>query len=197
MRIARDSIDHFFDYDFHLETRTIVIGDKEQSERGVGPDMADRVIKALHLLVAAGPEKPIHIILNSGGGDWIAGMAIYDAIAACPCHVSITVCGSAMSMGSIILQAADERLIHPNSTVMVHDGGDCFEGHARNFEAWAGFSKKIRIRMYEIYAERSGKDPKYWEKRCVVDNIMTADEAVEEGLADKVIGKKEEETKNE
>jgi len=120
-------------------------------------------------------------------------MAIYDAIKACPCHVTIEVMGQAMSMGSIILQAADERILHPNSCVMVHDGYDSMHStHPKIFEAWAKQSEKLRKKMYEIYAERSGKDSKYWEKKCAFDFILDAKQAVSEGLADSVFGEEEE-----
>jgi len=189
MRLHRDSIDRFFEYDFHLETRTIFISDHEDGT-GVGPLMAEKVIKALHLFVAANPseEATIKIIMNSKGGSWDDGMAIFDAIIACPCHVIIESYGSCMSMATVILQAADERILHPNSTFMVHDGSDYFEGESKNFEAWGKHSHYIRGRMYEIYSEASEKDETFWRKKCATDFIVTAKEAVELGLADRVAG---------
>lgn len=190
MKLVRENIDRWFDYDLHLETRTIYVGDSTEQE--VGPLLAERVIKAL-LLLSAHKEEPIKIILNTMGGCWYNGMAIYDAIKANPCHVVVEVMGSAMSMGSVILQAADERVLHPNATVMIHDGSDFFQGHARNMEVWGAQSKVSRKRMYEIYAERSGKPVSYWEKRCTIDYVLTAKDAVVEGLADKIYGDDDEE----
>lgn len=192
MKIIKEGIDRYFDYDLHVETRTIYIGDGED-DTGVGPKMAEKVIKAFTIFNVT-PDKPVKIILNSKGGDWYDGMSIYDVIKSSPCHVTIEVMGSAMSMGSVILQAADERVVHPNSTVMIHDGYDGFEGHPRSFEKSAEQSKKLRMRMYEIYSQRSGKDTKYWEKKSDHDLYMTADEAVAEGLADKVFDKEESDT---
>jgi ATP-dependent Clp endopeptidase proteolytic subunit ClpP len=189
-KFHKESIDRFFDYDIHPESRTIYIGDVMDGE--VGPALAERVIKALHLLQVQSKESAIKVILNSKGGDWYDGIAIYDAIKACPCHVTIEVFGAAMSMGSIILQAADERIMHPNATLMIHDGSDYFEGHARNMEAWAKQSALLRKRMYEIYSEVSGKPASFWEKKCLVDYVLTATEAVEQGLADKVAATEEE-----
>jgi ATP-dependent Clp protease, protease subunit len=187
-RIVRESIDRFFDYDVHVETRTIYMGSivsNETYESGTDAILAERMIKALTLLGTT-PDKPIRILMNNLGGYWFHGMAIYDAIKACPAHVTIEVFGQAMSMGSIILQAADDRILHPNAWVMVHDGTDGFAGTPKSFEAWAVHSKKIRKKMYEIYAERSGKPASYWEKKCANDYILSAVEAVEEGLADSV-----------
>lgn len=180
-RIVKESIDRFFDYDVHVETRTIVMSGSD----GVDAAQADRMIKALSLLSIT-PDKPIKIIMNSPGGDWYHGMAIFDAIRACPCYVTVEVLGMSMSMGSIILQAADERVLHPNATVMIHDGVDSFEGLPKSFEAWAGQSKKLRKKMYEIYADRSHKPILYWERKCSSDYILDAHEAVSEGLADRV-----------
>jgi len=191
MRIIRESIDRFFDYDFHLETRTIFISDMEDGT-GVGPLMAEKVIKSIHILQSADAEKQINIIMNSQGGEWYSGMAIYDCISACPCPVKIEVYGSCMSMATVILQAADERILHPNVIFMIHDGKDYFEGDAKNFEAWGQNSQHLRQRMYEIYAKASEREPKFWAKKCGTDFIITAKEAVELGLADKVAGQEEE-----
>ena len=190
-KVVRESIDRFFDYDVHPESRTIYAGcvysDQDSGGSGVEAHMAERVIKGLHSFSAT-PDKPVKIILNSPGGNWYDGMAIYDAIKASPCHVTIEVLGHAMSMGSIILQAADERVIHPNATIMVHDGSDAFCGHSRNFEMWAKESVRLRKRMYELYAERSGKDAKYWEKKCSFDYILSAEDALKDGLVDSIYG---------
>ena len=177
--IRKESIDRFFDYDLHVESRTLYIGGKEIDEQS-----AERVIKALHILQS---EKDINIILNSFGGCWFQGMAIYDAIASCSCHVNATVYGSAMSMGSVILQAADSRIIHPNATIMVHDGYETrVDDIPRTFQNWAEYSKRSQQRMYEIYAGRSGRPPSFWKKKCASDAILTAKEALELGLVDSI-----------
>lgn len=195
-KIVRESIDRFFDYGLHVETRTIYMGSEdydlfEGGETGTDHKMSERIVKAIHILGAT-PDKPIKIIMNNLGGDWYHGMAIYDAIKSCPCHVTIEVMGYAMSMGSIILQAADDRIMHPNATIMIHDGYDGFVGHSKNFEAWAEQSKKLRQKMYQIYSDKTGKEKKYWEKKCTIDFIMDADQALQEGLVDSIIGKEEE-----
>lgn len=191
-RLAKESIDRFFDYNLHVESRTLWVGDEEEGkegERGINSTAAQYVVKALHLLVAASPEKEITIYLNSGGGCWFNGMAIYDAITLCPCQVTAYVVGSAMSMGSIILQAADTRVIYPNATVMVHDGYESLsEALPQSFQNWADYSKKTRQKMYRIYAERSGRPVSFWRKKCAADLILTAQEAKEFGLVDSIYG---------
>lgn len=190
MKVTRNSIDKFFDYDLHLESRTVYMGDTQDS--GVDEQMAERLIKAVHLLSLADSQKTIRIVLNSLGGCWFSGMAIYDAIKASPCPVTIEVLGSAMSMGAIILQAADERVLHPNTVIMIHDGYEHVENlPSRSYEAWAKHSKHSRKKMYEIFSSRSGKPASYWEKKCSMDTILTAAEAIRLGLADKIAGGKE------
>jgi ATP-dependent Clp endopeptidase proteolytic subunit ClpP len=191
VRHSKDSTDRLFDYDLHLETRTLWVGSQwsnAEDEGGTDAIMAEKLVKGLHLLsTGAKAEEPIIIKMNNLGGFWHHGMAMYDAIRACKASVTIEAMGYCMSMGSVILQAADRRVLHPNCRFMIHDGGDGYSGHARNFEAWGRESTKIRREMYRIYAERSGKPVGYWAKRCVVDWMMSAEEALREGLADEVL----------
>ena len=112
--IKKESIDRFYDYDIHIETRTLYLG------QDIDDLSAERTIKGLHLLDSS--DGNINIILSSPGGEVYNGMAIYDSILQCKNDVIISVAGWAMSMGSIILQAADYRLLHPNSVIMIHDG---------------------------------------------------------------------------
>jgi ATP-dependent Clp protease protease subunit len=151
--------------------------------------IARRALRILHLLQLDTKEqkKPITIKLHSQGGDWFSGMAIYDALKALKCKVTIEVYGCAMSMGSIILQAGTERVLMPDSTIMVHDGSMGMYGESRTTEAWAEWSKTVsRPTMYKIYAERTGKPVECWSEKCRTDLILTADQAVAEGLADRV-----------
>jgi len=185
MRVTKESIDRLFDYDVHVETRTIYIGDSTEGE--LDYLTAKNTIKALHILQSFSIDRPINVILNTFGGCWYNGMAIYDAVRGCPCHVVVTAIGAAMSMGSIILQAADERVIYPNATLMIHDGYETRVDDAPNtFQNWAEHSKVCQARMYAIYSERSGKQPGFWKRKCASDSILTAEKAVEIGLADRI-----------
>jgi ATP-dependent Clp protease protease subunit len=186
-RIVKESIDRFFEHNLHFETRTIYIGGGDEDE--IDSKVASNVIKATHLLVAADPEKPVTVLINSFGGCWFNGWAIYDCIKACPAEVTAFVIGSAMSMGSVILQAADHRIIYPHATVMVHDGYESRMGDIpQTFQNWAEYSKKSRARMYKLYAERSSRPVGYWRKKCSSDLILSAPEALELGLVDAIHG---------
>lgn len=191
-RIVKESIERFYDYDIHIESRTLFIGDSRgegDNEGEIDADVSQRAIKGFHLLTAAAADKPVTVYINSFGGCFYNGMAIYDAIKACPCHITAYVCGSAMSMGSLILQAADTRLIYPHATMMLHDGYDTRVGDVpQTFFNWAEYSRKMRTVMYKIYADRSGQKPSYWRRKLSNDLILTASEAKELGLVDGIVG---------
>lgn len=192
-RINRDDVDKLYDYDLYIPSRTIYMGSVESSidggESGVEAVMAERVIKALHLLDQK--DEPITIIMNNPGGDWYHGMAIYDAIKACQSHVTVKVMGMAMSMGGVILQAADQRIMSPNSRFMMHYGYMGWEGHSKTFDKWGDENKRINKEMEDIFLEKiRKKHPNYTredlEKALNHDTILTSHETIALGLADKV-----------
>lgn len=192
-RIQKDNLDKFLDYGIDADNCVLYIGsqsDGEGSEAGVDWQLAERVIKGLHYLDQKATNG-ITIKMNNIGGDWYHGMAIYDAIRACKNTVSIIVYGHAMSMGSIILQAADKRIMMPNSTLMIHYGSDGYAGHSKNFEKWAEQGKRINEKMLDIYLTKIKKvHPRYTREKlkamCDYDTFLTAEETVELGLADEI-----------
>lgn len=197
-RIVRDDVDKFYDYGINIPTRTLYMGsvaaDYDATEQGVDFAMAERMVKGLHLLDAAarGGDQPITILMNNPGGDEYHGLAIFDAIKSCHNQVSIIVYGHAMSMGSIILQAADERIMAPHSRMMIHYGTWGFSEHPKVVYKWADEGKKWDKWMIEMYLEKiREKHPKFTKKKvdemCNFDTFFTAQEAVDIGLADKVL----------
>ncbi len=195
-RLVRDDIDKFFDYGFYPSTRTLYIGSAERAgdddDDGTGTDflMAERAIKALHILDAQS-DKPITVILNNTGGDEYHGMAIYDAIRACRSHVTIKVMGSAMSMGSIILQAGDARILAPNSRIMIHYGSWGTSDHPQITYRWAEEGKRLDKLMEDLYlAKINEKQPGFARSRLKkllnFDTILSPAEAVALGLADSI-----------
>lgn len=192
-RINRDDVDKLYDYDLYIPSRTIYMGsvesDMENGESGVEAVMAERVIKALHLLDQK--NEPITIIMNNPGGDWFHGMAIYDAIKACQSHITIKVYGMAMSMGGVILQAADKRIMMPNSRFMMHYGYMGFDGHSKTFDKWADENKRINREMEQIFLDKMQEiNPSFTLKQLQDlldhDTIYTSQETVAAGLADEV-----------
>lgn len=193
MSYRRDDTDQFFACDLHMSTRTLWMGSVENAgadEDGVDFKMAERVVKGLHILDSQS-DKPITILMNNPGGDEYHGLAIYDAIATCRSLVTVKVFGHAMSMGSIILQAADERVMMPNSRMMLHYGSLDLHGHAKDVQKWAEEYEKFDEWMEHLYLQRIRQvKPKFTlaalRKMITYDKILTPDETVALGLADKV-----------
>ncbi len=195
-RVNRDDIDKFHDYSLYIPTRTLYMGsehisDDDFAESGVEATMAERQIKNLHILDVTS-EDPITIIMNNIGGDVNHGLAIYDAIKACRSHITIKVFGHAMSMGSIILQAADERIMSPNSSQMIHYGSLSVDKHARTAYKIVDEFKRIDKWMEKMYLEKiNAKVPHFTIARLKGmlehDTFLTAQQSVELGLADKVL----------
>jgi ATP-dependent protease ClpP protease subunit len=163
-KFKKDDIDHFMDNDIYLPTRTIYMGSAAYSgdgESGVDHVMAERVIKTLHILdtydaAALKGEKPIRIFMNNVGGEVVHGMAIFDVIENCNNHVTIKVMGHAMSMGSIILQAADRRVMTRNSRIMIHYGQLGLGGHAKTTYQWTSENKKYDRWMEDLFLSKIG-----------------------------------------
>ena len=190
-----DDIELFHDKDLYIPTRTIWIGSVHESdgdftESGCDAHMAERAVKNLHILESLG-IAPITIMSDNIGGDEYHCFAIYDAIRSCQSEVTIRVCGHAMSAGSIILQAADVRIMMPTSRQMIHYGTWGNHDHSKTYQKWAKEGEKIDKWMEQMYLEKiREKHPEFTlprlQKLLNFDTILNAAESVELGLADKV-----------
>lgn len=178
---------------FHLGQRVVYLGsettDVEGSESAVDAGMAKSFEISMRALEYADPKGPITIVMNNPGGDWYHGMAIYDRITDSPCDVTIHATGYVMSMGSVILQAADKRLLTRNSTMLVHPGSDGFYGHAHDFARKAKESERIMNDMEQIYLGRMiEKDPTITidkvRQLLQFDTYLDPMKAIRLGLAD-------------
>ena len=192
--MIRDDVDTFFEHDVHIPSRTIYMGSAavydDGEESGVDVAMAERVVKALHMMDQG--EGDINIIMNNPGGSLIEGYAIYDAIKERKNFITIKVYGKAMSMGTIILQAADKRILTPNCRFMIHYG---YSGlpydHSETNERWSEYMKKEKRHMEDLYLDViREKHPRFTKaklkKLLEFDTIMFPEEAVELGLADEI-----------
>ena len=147
-KVNKETLDRWFDYNVDVESRTIYMG----SEEGVDALMAEYMVKGMHILESKSVDA-ITIIMNNPGGDFFHGLAIYDVIKTSKCYCTIKVYGHAMSMGSLILQAADKRIMSPNSRFMIHFGYDSHSGHAKIVEKWVDESKRLAHLMENIYLD--------------------------------------------
>lgn len=181
----------FHDIGICLKTRTIVIdGDETDDNFCITPLSARKDIKNIKILSDLS-EDPITVILNCPGGDVLAGMSIYDALKTSRCKIIIK-CHLAMSMGSILLQAGDERLLYPNATVMIHNGEVGMHGSPKTVENWTNYNKSIDEIHEDIYLSKIKQKKKRFkredlQKLLEQDTIFTAQEAVDMGLADEVM----------
>lgn len=176
-----DVIARFFDYSVDMRSRTIYMGSHTDE------DMAEFFLKAIHVLSYS--DDPIHIIMNNEGGDEYHGLAIYDAIATSKSHVTITVYGHTMSMGSWILQAADERIMSPNATMMIHYGLWGREDHVKYYRVHAKECERLSTLMEDTYLEKmpEGFKRSKLKKMLEDESYITAKGAVALGLADRVL----------
>lgn len=122
------------------------------------------------------------------GGEWEYGMAIYDAIKACPCHVTMICYAHSRSMSSITLQAADKRILMPDCMFMVHHGSIYMSDTYKGAESAMEYAKRDTKRMMEIYTERCELSEKQILSKLDKKQewYMDAEEAVGKGFADKV-----------
>jgi len=198
MAYNKEDVDRWFDYNYLPSKRLIYVGSHtaetiaDGEESGTDCHMAEFFLKAITHLGKIS-QQPIIIHMNNLGGSWYHGMSMYDAIRASKSHVYGICWGYAMSMGSIIIQACDSRIVAPHCTFMIHDGFEALNGTCKSVEAWAKFATKLRQRMYEIYFSRMKPAKpritlKKIEELCSHDTIFTAKEAVDHGLADWVLG---------
>ncbi|QAY67322.1 ATP-dependent Clp endopeptidase proteolytic subunit ClpP [Paenibacillus protaetiae] len=168
-----------------LKDRIIFLG------TGVNDVVANSIIAQMLFLAADDPEKDISLYINSPGGSITAGMAIYDTMQYIKPDVSTICVGMAASMGAFLLTAGakGKRYALPNSEVMIHQPLGGAEGQASDIEIRARRILKMRDKLNGILAERSGQPLDRIERDTDRDYFMSAHEAVEYGLIDKVIDK--------
>ena len=195
--LTPSAIENFFNFGIELTSRTLYIGShvsesNDGAESGVDAKMAEHVSKGLIVCTAADPKAEITIIMNNIGGDITHGWAIYDAITHCPCPTTMQVFGHAMSMGCVVLQAANKRLIAPHANVMIHYGSAILGGSPEevglSFRDW----KRNLLKIEDIFFKRIQKQhPDFKRKKLKElmrkDSYMDAREAVALGLADGII----------
>jgi len=189
IKIDLHNVDLFHEVNLHVPSRTIYFGGSPYTLDEVDSVSVAEVIKNLHLLEHLDPGRPITIHLNSCGGSWYDGIIIYDCIKALESPVTIIGMGKCFSMGSIILQAGDARVLMPHTYLMCHMGSDGYSGHSQDFINWAEVSKRVNKEMMQIYYEQMvKKNPKITvkqiEKMFDHDTVFNAEEAVKLGLAD-------------
>ena len=169
-----------------LNDRIIVLSDE------VNDATASLVVAQLLYLEGQDPEKDISLYINSPGGSVTAGFAIYDTMQYIKCDVSTICMGMAASMGAFLLSSGTKgkRFALPNSEIMIHQPSGGAQGQATEIEITAKQILKIRERLNKILADNTGKPIDIIAKDTERDNFMSADEALDYGLVDKILYKR-------
>ena len=168
-----------------LNDRIIFLSDE------VNDATASLVVAQLLYLEAQDPDKDISFYINSPGGSVTAGMAIYDTMNFIKCDVSTVCIGMAASMGAFLLSAGakGKRFALPNSEIMIHQPLGGAKGQATDIKIQAELILRTRDRLNAILAKNTGKTIEEIARDTERDNYMTAQQALEYGLVDKVIDK--------
>ena len=158
----------------------------------INDDVANIVIAQLLFLDADNPERDIYLYINSPGGIVSAGMAIYDTMQFMRAPVNTICMGMAASMGSFLLAAGTKgkRAALPHARIMMHQPSGGAQGTAADIEIQAREILYLRQKLNELYAKHTGQTPEKIELDIDRDRFMSAEEAVDYGIIDKVISHK-------
>ena len=169
-----------------LNDRIIMLNDQ------VDNATASVVIAQMLYLEGQDPDKDINFYINSPGGSVSAGMAIYDTMQYVKCDVSTICMGMAASMGAFLLAAGakGKRFALPNSEIMIHQPLGSAEGQATDILIHAHHIEKIRSNINQILSDATGRPLEEIQRDTERDNFMSAEEAANYGLIDKVITKR-------
>ena len=166
-----------------LKDRIIFLGEE------VTDVSASLVVSQLLFLESEDPGKDISLYINSPGGSVTAGMAIYDTMQYIKCDVSTICMGMAASMGAFLLAAGakGKRFALPNSEIMIHQPSGGAQGQATDISIHANHILRVKDKLNRILSEKTGQPLEVIARDTERDNFMTAQEALEYGLIDKVI----------
>ena len=185
--MSKDNIlDQVHDKNIDMRRRTIWV------HGSIDEDIFEKFSKNMHMLEQTNGE--ITIRFCSEGGHVSYGWGIYDIILASKNYVKVIVESKCESMATVILQAADERIMYSNSRMMIHIGTEEYaEQHPEDIKRWKEWSEKDEKKTEKIYLDKiKEKKPRYTRKQLqnllTFDTIMTPKQAIELGLADKIYG---------
>ena len=158
----------------------------------VNDTTASLIVAQLLFLEAQDPDKDIQFYINSPGGSITSGMAIYDTMQYIKCDVSTICIGLGASMGAFLLAAGTKgkRFALPNAEIMIHQPSAGTQGQITDMAIHLKRLETIKKRMNQILSEKTGKPIEVVTADTERDNFMSAEEAVEYGLIDKVISKR-------
>jgi ATP-dependent Clp protease, protease subunit len=169
-----------------LKERIIFVSGQVQDQ------MSTLIVAQLLFLESEDPKKDIYLYINSPGGIVTSGLAIYDTMQYIKPDICTLCIGQAASMGSLLLTAGTKgkRFSLPNSRIMIHQPSGGYQGQATDIEIHARETLSLKKRLNEIYVKHTGKKLDTIEQSMERDNFMTPEMAVEFGLIDKIMEKR-------
>ena len=191
---AKTDLEQELVYGIDPKTRRISFGVPMTNAEGgemseISQISVELAVRAIRRMEYEHPSKPIEIYMNSEGGDPVSMLYLCDVIQSSTCQFKFYGGGAIMSSATWIMAVCDERYLYPNTTIMVHDGEpDPNSGKTTEDAAILG-EEQIRINrvLHDIYAHNSIMPYRFWKQVCKRDLYFTSHEAVQLGLADKVI----------
>ena len=170
-----------------LKERIIFLGTE------IDDTVANLVIAQLQFLQSEDPEKDISLYINSPGGIVTAGLAIYDTMQFLKCDITTYCVGQAASMGSVLLAGgvSGKRFLLPNNRILLHQPliSGVLQGPATDLEIEANEILRLRTRLYDILSKHSGQTPEKIEADCDRNLWLDSEEAINYGLADRILQK--------
>jgi len=166
-----------------LRDRIIFLGSQ------VTADLANSLVAQMLFLQSEDPKKDIHLYINSPGGSVTAGLAIYDTMQFVTCDVATYCLGQAASMGALLLTAGAEGKRHalPNASIMIHQPLAGMQGTAEDILIHRNELRRMKLRLNEMLIEHTGHSLEEIERDTDRDNFMTAEEARDYQLIDRVV----------
>src|ERR1035437_5981137 len=161
-------------------------GDVEESTDFTSSSV-EYAVRALHRMATDAPGKAIELHMSSSGGNIYSMLRLHDEILACPCQIKFIGGGAIMSAATLIMACCDERYLHPNTIVMVHELSTSHDGKHTDLQVDALANRNLMNKLYDLYAVNSRMPADFWADVCQRDLYLTADEAVKLGLADKIL----------
>ena len=158
----------------------------------VNDTTASLIVAQLLYLEAQDPDKDIQFYINSPGGSVTAGMAIYDTMQYIKCDVATICVGMAASMGAFLLSSGTKgkRMVLPNAEIMIHQPSAGTQGQITDMTIHLKRLQLVKERMNRLLAEQTGRPIEEVTQACERDNFMTAQEALEFGLVDRILDRR-------
>ena len=147
----------------------------------------ENTIRAIHRMSSDYPKKPIELHMSTDGGDVYAMFRLMDAILTSPCQIKFFGSGIIASSGTWILAVCDERYLHKNTTIMVHSVSDAIEGTQSDRRINQAESERLQSLLEGIFEDNTRMPKDFWKQACQRDLYLTAKEAIQLGMADKIV----------